>query len=78
MMKQFRRDRNGICASDREAQGGMGREGDNCSRARAGGADACAPNAAAATALSAIVATIASRIIEMSGGHNRNIVVRVR
>jgi hypothetical protein len=79
MMKQFRRNRYGVRASDREDQDEITREVDSCSGTRAGRADARAALAALATALSAVIAAVAGGvIIKMTRGHNRDGAVGVR
>jgi hypothetical protein len=71
MMKQFCRDRDGICTNDPGAKDEIRRDIESCSCARAGWAYARAPFAAIVVAGSVVVATIACRVIEMTGGHNR-------
>jgi hypothetical protein len=78
MMKQFRRNRYGVRASDREVQDEITRELDSCAYARASWADTRAPLAAIVAAGSVVIAAIALRVIEVTGGHNRDGAVAVR
>ena len=78
MMKQFRRNRYGVRASDRETQDKIRREMDSCSRAPAGWADARASFATLMAAGSIVIAAIGSRVIERTVGLNRDAVMRIR
>jgi hypothetical protein len=71
MMKQFRRDNDGMCTNTRETQDEIRRDLDSCSRAGAIRAGARTTFTAIMATGSVVTAAIADRLVEMTRGHTR-------